>query len=338
MKVKMILPALTEATSPFWRPIKYSLFPPLGLATLAGYLDDERRRRDPGRARGEARPGRSPGPGRHPGLHHLGLARLSDRGSLPAPGCATWRSAASTSRHCRKRPPACGHDLSRTWRGYVAAISRRISGAAAGPRLSVRDSNARRPPADPARSHQAASLSRAELHRRVARVSACVRLLLQGGVLRRRAVLLHANRRCRARRDRAPAGTPSVLSRRSPVRGSSLRRRRCSTACAGWDVSGRPPAPSTRCSRQVFSSEPSMPAFAACSSDSKRSTAANLLEQRKYQNLRRDYGEAIRRLHDLGVMINGSFVFGMDGDDARCSNAPWNGRSSRALKPRRSTF
>jgi radical SAM superfamily enzyme YgiQ (UPF0313 family) len=43
MKIKMILPALTEAKSPFWRPIKYSLFPPLGLATLAAYcsLDDE---------------------------------------------------------------------------------------------------------------------------------------------------------------------------------------------------------------------------------------------------------------------------------------------------------
>ena len=40
MKVKMILPALTEAKSPYWRPIKYSLFPPLGLATLAGYLDE----------------------------------------------------------------------------------------------------------------------------------------------------------------------------------------------------------------------------------------------------------------------------------------------------------
>ncbi|WP_040814853.1 B12-binding domain-containing radical SAM protein [Nocardia concava] len=38
MRVKMILPALTEATSPLFRPIKYSLFPPLGLATLAGYL------------------------------------------------------------------------------------------------------------------------------------------------------------------------------------------------------------------------------------------------------------------------------------------------------------
>ena len=36
MKVKLILPALTEATSPLFRPIKYSLFPPLGLATLAG--------------------------------------------------------------------------------------------------------------------------------------------------------------------------------------------------------------------------------------------------------------------------------------------------------------
>jgi hypothetical protein len=35
----MILPALTEATSPHFRPIKYSLFPPLGLATLASYLD-----------------------------------------------------------------------------------------------------------------------------------------------------------------------------------------------------------------------------------------------------------------------------------------------------------
>src|SRR5207237_10026724 len=39
MKVKMILPALTEATSPYFRPIKYALFPPLGLATLAAYLD-----------------------------------------------------------------------------------------------------------------------------------------------------------------------------------------------------------------------------------------------------------------------------------------------------------
>jgi radical SAM superfamily enzyme YgiQ (UPF0313 family) len=41
MKIKMILPSLTEAESPFWRPIKYSLFPPLGLATLAAYTDPD---------------------------------------------------------------------------------------------------------------------------------------------------------------------------------------------------------------------------------------------------------------------------------------------------------
>ncbi len=41
MKVKMILPALTAAVSPYFRPVKYSLFPPIGLATLAGYLSDD---------------------------------------------------------------------------------------------------------------------------------------------------------------------------------------------------------------------------------------------------------------------------------------------------------
>ena len=41
MKIKLVLPALTEATSPYWRPIKYALFPPLGLATLAAYCDPD---------------------------------------------------------------------------------------------------------------------------------------------------------------------------------------------------------------------------------------------------------------------------------------------------------
>lgn len=40
MRVKMILPALQEAESSYWRPIKYSLFPPLGLETLAAYFSD----------------------------------------------------------------------------------------------------------------------------------------------------------------------------------------------------------------------------------------------------------------------------------------------------------
>jgi radical SAM superfamily enzyme YgiQ (UPF0313 family) len=43
INVKFILPSLTEASDPYWRPIKYSLFPPLGLATLAAYLSPDDR-------------------------------------------------------------------------------------------------------------------------------------------------------------------------------------------------------------------------------------------------------------------------------------------------------
>jgi radical SAM superfamily enzyme YgiQ (UPF0313 family) len=42
---------------------------------------------------------------------------------------------------------------------------------------------------------------------------------------------------------------------------------------------------------------------------------ASLVEQNKRQNVGRDYALAIERLHERGVMVNGSFVFGMDGDD-----------------------
>jgi radical SAM superfamily enzyme YgiQ (UPF0313 family) len=41
----------------------------------------------------------------------------------------------------------------------------------------------------------------------------------------------------------------------------------------------------------------------------------NLRTQRKAQNIGYDYNEAVRRLHDHGVMVNASFVFGMDEDD-----------------------
>ena len=40
----------------------------------------------------------------------------------------------------------------------------------------------------------------------------------------------------------------------------------------------------------------------------------NLKQSNKKQNLSRDYGAAVGRLHDLGIMINGSFVFGLDED------------------------
>ena len=42
---------------------------------------------------------------------------------------------------------------------------------------------------------------------------------------------------------------------------------------------------------------------------------ANLKCHRKHQNLGRDYSEAVRRFHDAGVMVNATFVFGLDDDD-----------------------
>jgi hypothetical protein len=44
-------------------------------------------------------------------------------------------------------------------------------------------------------------------------------------------------------------------------------------------------------------------------------TPDNLRRSQKRQNLGRDYSAVTARLHGLGIMINGSFVFGMDDDD-----------------------
>ena len=44
-------------------------------------------------------------------------------------------------------------------------------------------------------------------------------------------------------------------------------------------------------------------------------TPGNLARSNKLQNLGRDYKAVTDRLHALGIMINGSFVFGMDDDE-----------------------
>ncbi len=44
-------------------------------------------------------------------------------------------------------------------------------------------------------------------------------------------------------------------------------------------------------------------------------STSNLQQSNKKQNIGKNYEEAIRRLHSLGIMINGSFVFGLDDDD-----------------------
>ncbi len=65
---------------------------------------------------------------------------------------------------------------------------------------------------------------------------------------------------------------------------------------------------------------------------------ANLAGSNKRQNLGRDYAAVADRLHGLGIMINGSFVFGMDDDErGRVSSGRSTGPSRTASPRRRST-
>ena len=243
MKVKMILPALTEATSPFFRPIKYSLFPPLGLATLAGYLDDDDEVEiqdehverldldDDARPRGD------------PGLHHLGLPRVSRspittarRGAYVVLGGLHVTSLPDeAAAHADTIFLGPGED---TWPRFLAdfrAAARRAS-------TSRRCGRSPALPPHPARPDQAPPLSGAELDRRLARLPARLRLLLQGGVLRRR----HGRSTRRPSTTRSPrsSGCPAgtCTSSTTICSATAASPRRCSTACAAWGVSGRPPA------------------------------------------------------------------------------------------------
>ncbi len=138
MKFKFILPALTEAESALWRPIKYSLFPPLGLATLAAYLspDDDaeivdqhvqvldtsdraRRRRDPG-------------------LHHERLSRVPDRRSLPGARLARDPRRPARDVDARRGRGSCGHDRPRSGGGSVSALPRGSPPRRASTRLHAR--------------------------------------------------------------------------------------------------------------------------------------------------------------------------------------------------------
>src|SRR4029078_2277197 len=94
-----------------------------------------------------------------------------------------------------------------------AVLPSRLSGAL----LPVDPPDAGGPASHPPRPDQAPPLPRAQLDRRLARVPARLRLLLQESVLRGRKVLLHADGRCRARVDRAAARPTSLLPGRPPV-------------------------------------------------------------------------------------------------------------------------
>ena len=141
----MILPALTEATSPFFRPIKYSLFPPLGLATLAAYLAPDDEVVIAGRACRAAATRRRAGPGRDSG--RTSPPRTARIGSPITIGVAarTSRSAACTSTSLPDEAAAHADTIflgpgEDTW----PRVPRRLSRRPPAPRVPLHDAHARR--------------------------------------------------------------------------------------------------------------------------------------------------------------------------------------------------
>jgi len=315
MRVKMILPALTEATSPLFRPIKYSLFPPLGLATLAGYLRDEdeiqiqdehverlRLDDDPelvviqvyitsaNRAYRIADHYRRRGA--YVVLGGLHVTSLPDEAAAHAdtiflgPGEDTWPRFLDDYR--RGDPQRCYRSDTRTLAGIPPIrrdlIKRRLYLVPNSIVVSrgcphVCDFCYKEAFFEGGRSFytQTVDAALAEIDRLPGRHLYFLDDHLFGD--RRFASALFEGMRGMGRLWQAAGTVNAVLS-------PNLLERAVEAGL-----------------RSLFVGFESL-------------TTENLLEQRKFQNLKRDYTAAIRRLHDLGVMINGSFVFGMDADDA----------------------
>ena len=314
MKVKMILPALTEAKSPFWRPIKYSLFPPLGLATLAGYLseDDQVEIQDEHietldiddepdlvviqvyitsayRAYRLADHYRQKGA--YVCLGGLHVTSLPEEAMQHAdtifigPGEDTWPAFLADYRQGR---PA------RLYRSQVRTL--------AGLPPIRRDLIQRRLYLVP----NSIVVSRGCPHT----CDFCYKeAFFKGG----KSFYTQAIDDALAEIERLPGRHLYFLD--DHLFGNPRFAASLFDAMRGmgrlWQAAGTV--------KSVLQPD-LLEKAAACGLRSlfvgfETLNPLNLKEQHKYQNLNRDYDAAIRRLHDLGVMINGSFVFGMDDDD-----------------------
>ena len=310
----MILPALTEAKSPFFRPIKYSLFPPLGLAQLAGYFDadDEIVLQD----------------------EHVETLDLDDEPDLVVIQVyitSAYRSYEIADAYRRRGAHVCLGGLHVT---------------------SLPDEAARH--ADtiflgPGEDTWPQFLADYRAGRPAARYQSTVRTLVGAPRFRRDLIKRHlylvpnsivVSRGCPHACDFCykdaffKGGTSfytlavdDALAEIDRLPGRHLyflddhlfgHPRFASALFEGMRGMGRlwQAAGTVKSVLQPDLLEKAV----ACGLRSlfvgfETLSPANLQEHHKYQNLDRDYSAAIRRLHDLGVMVNGSFVFGMDGDD-----------------------
>jgi radical SAM superfamily enzyme YgiQ (UPF0313 family) len=314
MRVKMILPALTEALSPYWRPIKYSLFPPLGLATLAGYLDDA----DEVSIQDE----------------HVEPLLLDDDPELVVIQVyitSAYRAYELADHYRRRGAYVCLGGL------HVTSLPHEAAGHAdsifTGPGEDtwpqfLRDFRAGHPA--PAYHSTVRTLERLPRIRRdlikrhlylvpnsivVSRgcphtCDFCYKeAFFQGG----RSFYTQAVDDALAEIERLPGRHLYFLDDHllgNPRFAEALFRGMRGMGRL-WQAAGTVQSV-LRPGLVELAAEAGMRSLFV---GFETLDPTNLKEHEKYQNLNRDYGAAIRRLHDCGVMVNGSFVFGMDGDD-----------------------
>lgn len=314
MKVKFILPALTEARSPFWRPIKYSLFPPLGLATLAAYLheDDEVTLCD-----------------EH--VEPVGLDDAPDLVAIEAYITSARRAYALADHYRQKGAHVALGGLHVTARPEEA--SRHADTVFLGPGedtwpvflAHLRAGRPGRVYRSQLRSLAGQPRPRRDLLRR--------RLYLVPNSIVVSRGCPHACDFCYKEaffaggRSFYTRAVDDALAEIDALPGRHLYflddhlfadARFAASLFEGMRGMGRLwQAAATVASvlRPGLLEKAAQSGLRSLFIGFETLDADNLREQGKHHNLRRDYAAAIRRLHELGVMVNGSFVFGMDHDD-----------------------
>lgn len=314
MRVKMILPALTEARSPFWRPIKYSLFPPLGLATLAAYLDDA----DENVLQDEH-------------VQTLDLDDEPDMVVIQVYITSAYRAYQIADHYRQRGAHVCLGGLHVTsLPGEAAAHADTIflgPGEDTWPAF-LRDFRAGCPqPVYASRSRSLLGLPfpRRDLIQRNLYLVPNSIVVSRGcphtcDFCYKEAFFAGGKSFYTLAVDRALREIESLAGRHlyflddhlfgNPHFASSLFEGMKGMGRL-WQAAGTVPS--------ILKSD----LIEKAAASGLRSLFVgfetldpnNLVEQHKFQNLNRDYSAAIRRLHDLGVMVNASFVYGMDGDD-----------------------
>jgi radical SAM superfamily enzyme YgiQ (UPF0313 family) len=314
LRATLILPALTEATSPFWRPIKYSLFPPLGLATLAAYFraDDELQLCD---EHVEALPDDD--------APDLAVIQVYITNAYRAYALADRYRARGTyvalgGLHVTSLPEeAAGHADSiflgpaeDTWPAFLADFR---AGVARPRYVSAQRTLMGVPPIRRdliKRSHYLVPNSIVVTRGCPHHCDFCYKdAFFAGG----RGFYTQTVDDALAEIQRLPGRHLYFLD--DHILGHQRFASDLFHGMRGMDRIWQGAATVDSILRGDLVAQAARAGLRSLFVGFETLSEANLAAANKRQNLHRNYGDAIRRLHELGVMINGSFVFGLDEDD-----------------------